>query len=121
MGVDLASATSSLTPEMVTQSVEGVSKWLVWVGIVAVGWIVKRLSDDIKKFVALPSKEDIFAAIEAAVKKGAEHNEAVLAEVRGMRSDFQGNVTELDGRLRIVEKDVVAINMRHETEDRLAS
>lgn len=121
MGVDVMAAAGSLTPEMLTQSVEGASRWLVWVGIGAVVWVGKRLSDDVKKFVALPSKEDIFAAIEEAVKKGAAHNESVLTEVRGMRADFQGNITTLDRRVGALEKEVVAINMRHETEDRLAS
>jgi len=121
MGVDIASAAGSITPEMLAQSAEPVSKWLVWVGIGAVVWVGKRMSDDVKKFVALPSREDIFSAIEEAVKKGAAHNEAVLTEVRGMREDFQGNIYGIEKRVRVLETDVVAIKMRHETEDRLAS
>lgn len=112
-GLSLLQAGEALTPEVVFESAQSAAKIMgpvAWGASFVFVWGVMTLRRDVKKLIELPTKEEWVKSDKASQ---ARHRE-VLAAISQLRKDLAPRVSKL-------ENEMIAVQTRHETEDRLAA
>lgn len=111
VGVALTEAVSGANPYVITGGVIGAALS----GAIALS-AKKWFEGQISKLIDLPTKSEIFTAIETAVKQAVAGQEEVMKQVEELAitvADLRNN------HIQHLEVRVAGIESRHETEDRL--
>lgn len=78
-------------------------------------WVERQVT----KFVEMPTKAEIFAAISAGVKRADEEHAAVMSGLGTVTRDVKELKDSVLTRYHAIDLRVAEIETRHETEDRL--
>lgn len=111
VGVALAETVSGANPYVITGGIVGAALSGA-VALAAKKWFENQIS----KLIDLPTKSEIFTAIETAVKQAVAGQDEILTQVQSLTqtvADLRNNhIQHLEVRLGKIES-------RHDTEDRL--